>query len=326
MAIYDDILKKMQSNFMANSPQRMGQPGGFIQPTFNFGDDDPMGGDNPAGGQGGNDNPVGGGTGSTGSTGGSSYSPTTYGGTYTSNFSSIEDILSSIGQSGFNLMNPASQLGYSQYADLFGTFDTAGYQQASQALMDTEARLLGEIGQQFQSSTGELQGGLQDTLLNMMGEESVTGLVGGRQAQRRQLTRAGAESQLFDLGERARSQYSSAQESIGAQMGQLEGTLLDFINQQKNVALNILSSGGTQDQGAGTDAGYTGYGSIPKGSSMTAQQLESYSGKFSDLGNATAAFQYFVSQAHSNLTDAHLNQLANDVYNMYQNMDESGGT
>ena len=332
MAMYDDILKQMQSSFTGMSPQKMGQPGGFMKPNFNFNyktDDDPFGGGGGSGGgSGGGDgdgdgNPGGG---STPGSGSPNYGPTTYGGQYGSQFSSIEDILSSIGESGYNLTNPASQLGFSQYADLFGQFDIAGYYDAQQSLMDRESRLLGEIGQQFQAGTESMQANLQDSLLKMMGQESTTGLVGGRQAERRRLTREAGQQNLLQLGQQTQSKYAGAQESIGNQMGVLEGSLMDFINSQSQIALNILSSGGEKDKGAGTESGYTGYTNIPRGSSMTAQQLEQYSGMFGDLGNAIQAFQYFVSQAHSNLTDSHLQQLAYDIYNMYQQMDESGGT
>ena len=325
MAMYDDILKQMQSSFTGMSPQRRGQPGGFMQNNFNFGDPGTNFGDpGDVGGGDEDNNPGGDDTPNVPST--PNYGPTTYGGQYGSQFSSIEDILASVGESGFNLMNPATQLGFSQYADLFGQFDIAGFYDAQQSLMDRESRLLREIGQQYQAGTEAMQANLQDSLLKMIGEESVTGLVGGRQGERRRLTRAAGQQNLLQLGQQTQSRYAGAQESIGNQMGALEGSLLDFINAQQQIALNILSSEGEKDQGAGTDEGYTGYGSIPRGSSMTAQQLQQYSGMFGDLGNSAAAFQYFVSQAHSNLTASHLQALAQDVYDMYQQMDESGGT
>ena len=49
----------------------------------------------------------------------------------------------------------------------------------------------------------------------MMGEESISGLVGGRQAERRRLTRATGEERLEELGQQTMSSYAGAQEQIG---------------------------------------------------------------------------------------------------------------
>ena len=259
--MYDDILKQMQSSFTGVSPQRMGQPGGFMQPTFNFKDDIIKGdGVGTGGGTGdGDDGDVGGGTGTgTGTgTGRPTYGPTTYGGQYGSQFSSIQDILSGLGQSGYNLLNPAAQYGYGgDYSEYFGQFDIAGYNEAQQALRQREARLLGEIGQQFVSGTEGIQSSLQDTLLGMMGRESVAGLVGGRQLERRRMTRAGGQERLEQLGQQTRSRFAGAQEAIGQQMGQLEGTLMDFIASQANVALNLMQAGATKTGDGSQNTGW----------------------------------------------------------------------
>lgn len=329
--MYDDILKQMQSSFTGMSPQRMGQPGGFMQPTFNFNDDIiKPDGSGPTGGgpDDGDDGDVGGGSGSGGSGSGGSgnpnYGPTTYGGQYGSQFSSIQDILSGLGQSGYNLLNPASQYGYGgDYSEYFGQFDIAGYNEAQQALRQREARLLGEIGQQFVSGTEGIQSSLQDTLLGMMGRESVAGLVGGRQLERRRMTRAGGQERLEQLGQQTRSRFAGAQEAIGQQMGQLEGTLMDFIASQAGVALNLMQAGATK---TGSGSQNTGWKAQPKGTPMTAEQLNEYRGFFGDLGGGVAAFNLFVSLAHSNLNDAQLNELANAIYAQYQQEEESGGT
>lgn len=326
--MYDDILKQMKSSFTGMSPQRMGQPGGFMQPTFNFNDDIiKPDGSGPTGGgpDDGDDGDVGGGSGSGGSGSGGSgnpnYGPTTYGGQYGSQFSSIQDILSGLGQSGYNLLNPAAQYGYSgDYSEYFGQFDIAGYNEAQQALRQREARLLGEIGQQFVSGTEGIQSSLQDTLLGMMGRESVAGLVGGRQLERRRMTRAGGQERLEQLGQQTRSRFAGAQEAIGQQMGQLEGTLMDFIASQAGVALNLMQAGATK---TGSGSQNTGWKAQPKGTPMTADQLNEYRGFFGDLGGGVAAFNLFVSLAHSNLNDAQLNELANAIYAQYQQEDET---
>jgi hypothetical protein len=328
MAMYDDILKQMQSSFTGMSPQRMGQPGGFMQPTFNFKDDIIKGGGVGTGGgpDDGDDGDVGGGSGSGGSSGGGSpsYGPTTYGGQYGSQFSSIEDILEGIGQSGYSLLNPAAQYGYGgDYSEYFGQFDISGYNQAQQALRERESRLLGEIGNQFQRGTEGIQSGLQDALLGMIGRESVAGLVGGRQLERRRMTRAGGQEQLEQLGQTTRSRYAGTQEQIGQQMGLLEGTLLDFIASQAGVALNLMQAGATK---TGDGSQNTGWKAQPKGTPMTAGQLSEYQGMFGDLSNGIQAFNQFVSLAHSNLNSSQLSQLANAIYAQYQQADESGGT
>jgi len=335
MAMYDDILKQMQSSFTGMSPQSMGQSGGFMQPNFNFNFEDDIikggtgGGGTGGGGTGdGDDGDVGGGFGAgSGSGGGSpSYGPTTYGGQYGSQFSSIEDILEGIGQSGYSLLNPAAQYGYGgDYSEYFGQFDIAGYNQAQQALRERESRLLGEIGTQFQTGTEGIQSGLQDALLGMLGKESVAGLVGGRQLERRRMTREGGQEQLETLGERTRSRYAGTQEQIGQQMGLLEGTLLDFIASQAGVALNLMQAGATKT-GTGDGSQNTGWKAQPKGTPMTAAQLSEYQGMFGDLSNGIQAFNQFVSLAHSNLNSSQLSELANAIYAQYQQADESGGT
>jgi hypothetical protein len=318
MAIYDDILKNMQSSFMMNSPIRTGQTDGFMgndPDVIKPGGSGPMGGgDNTNPGGNTNTNPSSPNTNNTGGTGNR----------FGSTFRSISDILAGQGLSGYNLADPASQYGYgSDFSEYFGTFDEAGYNQAMQALQDRESRLFREIGQRFESETGSLQGNLQDSLLSMMGEESTSGLVGGRQAERRRLTRATGEERLEQLGQQTMSSYAGAQEQIGAQIGQLEGSLLDFIGSQANVALNLMQADASRE---GNNQGNTGYPNVTRGASMTADQLGQFSGIFSDLTNSAAAFNEFVKQAHTNLSTEQLTQLAYDIFNQYQDMDESGGT
>ena len=329
MAMYDDILKQMQGAFIQNNPKRFGQPGGFMQQNFNFnagkGDDIIKPGGGGVGTGGGDDGDVGGGSGSggSGSGGGSgnpSYGPTTYGGQFGSTFSGIDSVLASSGQSGFNLYNPAEQFGYgSEYSEYFGTFDIGGYNDAMSALQSQESRLLSDIGQQFQARTGSMQASLQDTLLSMIGDESTSGLVGGRQAERRRLTRQGGEQQLENLGQETQARYAGVQERIGRQIGQLEGTLLDFIANQANVALNLMQSGATKDQG--TDYNTTA-AAQPRGNSMTAAQLSEYKGRFGDLSNSQQAFAAFVQAAHTNLNATQLAELANNIYSQYQQTEE----
>ena len=71
--------------------------------------------------------------------------------------------------------------------------------------------------------------------------------------------------------------------------------------------------------------GSTTWKDIPKGNPMTADQLSGYKGMFGDLPNSEAAFNHFVSLAHSNLTSDTLHELAQAIYNQYQTESESGG-
>ena len=323
MAMYDDILKQMQGSFMQNNPRMFGNQGGFTSSNFGFNDPDvikPGGGTiggGPSGGE--NDNPGNENDGNTPSSN-PSYSPTSYGGQYQSQFSGVEDVLSATGQSGFNLFDPAQQFGFgSEYSEYFGSFDVGGYNESMEALQDQQSRLLSDAGQQFQSRTGNMQASLQDTLLGMIGEESTAGLVGGRQAERRRLTREGGQQRLEDLGQQTQAQYAGIQERIGQQIGILEGSLMDFISGQSTIALNLMQAGATKDE---SEEYNTGYAAQPRGSSMTEAQLSEYKGRFGDLTNSTAAFAAFVQAAHSNLNASQLAELANSIYATYQQNEE----
>ncbi len=325
MSMYDDLLKQMQGSFVQNNPKMFGNQGGFTSSNFGFNDPDVIkpGGGGTVGGTGGGDNTNPGGTGGGGNTGGGSspsYGATTYGGGFQSQFSGVEDVLSASGQSGFNLFNPAEQFGYgSEYSEYFGTFDVGGYEQSMAALQDQQSRLLSDVGQRFRSRTQGMQADLQDTLLGMTGKESTSGLVGGRQAERRRLTREGQGQNLENLGQETQQRYAGVQERIGQQIGILEGSLMDFISNQSNIALNLLQSGANKQQSEDYN---TGYAAQPRGASMTASQLSGYQGRFGDLTNSSAAFAAFVQNAHSNLDENQLAELANAIYNQYQSSEE----
>lgn len=328
MAMYDDILKQMQGSFMQNNPKMSGQTSGFNNNSFGFNyDPNVIKGDGGILGQGGgggpiDDNPNPAGTGGNPSPNNNNQTPgsTTYGGQFGSTFSGVDDVLSSSGQSGFNLFDPASQFGYgSEYSEYFDSFDVGGYNEAMEALELSEQRKMSDIGQQFQSRTQGMQADLQDTLLGMIGKESTSGLVGGRAGQRRRLTRESGQQGLEQLGQQTQARYAGVQEQIGGQIGALEGSLLDFISNQSNKALNLLQSGATKSE-AGSEYNQT-YANQPKGSPMTAAQLSEYN-IFGDLTNSTQAFQAFVQNAHSNLNASQLNELAQAIYAQYQGSEE----
>jgi len=327
MGMYDDILKQMQGSFMQNNPKMFGKPGGFNDNNnFGFNNPDVIKAGGGTFGQGGvkgpiDDNPNPGGMGGDPSSN-NNQTPgsTNYGGQFGSTFSGLDEVLSGVGQSGYNLFDPASQYGYgSEYSEYFDSFDVGGYNESLEALKLSEQRKMSDIGQQFQSRTQGMQADLQDTLLGMIGKESTSGLVGGRAGQRRKLTRESGQQGLEQLGQQTQARYSGVQEQIGGQIGILEGSLLDFINTQGNKALNLMSSGATKSD-AESEANQ-GYKNQPKGSPMTAAQLSEYN-IFGDLTNSSQAFQAFVQNAHSNLNAAQLNELAQAIYDQYQGSEE----
>ena len=335
--MYDQILKQMQGSFVQNNPKLFGKPGGFTNQSFNFnagkGDDiiKPGGGGGPVGG---GDGDVGGGNGDgdgDNNNGGSNIIPgqTVYGGQFQTQFgegsgNTLSDLLGGYGYGTGFLSDPGARFGFgkdTEYGKYFGTFDSEGYQEALASLGALQEQKFKDIGRQYEYGRGQLQGSLQDTLLEMMGEESVSGLVGGRAGARRGMTRELGESKFSDLGRQTEAKYGAAQEQTAKQLGMLEGTLADFIAKQQNIALNIEMSDPTM-----TSGGSTTWKDIPTGNPMTADQLSEYKGMFGDLPNSEAAFNNFVSLAHSNLTSDYLHELAQAIYNQYQTESESGGT
>jgi len=334
MGMYDDILKQMQGSFMQNNPKMFGKPGGFNDNSFGFNNDPDV--IKTGGGFGGTTGGTDGNTsgGSTGGTTGGGYGSggnnqptgsTTYGGQYQSNFegSSIDSLLGGIGQSGYNLSDPTSQFGYGdEYSKYFGSFDETGYSNALLSLEARQASQFSNIGQQYEYGKQGLQGGLGDALMQMRGEESTSGLVGGAASSRRQGTRAAGQEQFQDLGRQTQQRYSGVEDQIAKEQGALEGTLMDFIGSQANIALNLELADAPKDT---SGDGPTSWFDVERGNSFSSSssQMMGYQQQFADLGPLSAsAYQDFVGKAHSNLSEAQLNELFNDVYNNYQNQSE----
>jgi len=331
--MYDQILKQMQGSFMQNNPKSFGKPGGFTNQSFNFNDPDvikPGGGGSTGGGNQGDGMGGGGNTGS--GSGGSNImaGQTVYGGQYQTQFgegsgNTLTDLLSGYGYGSGFLTDPGAKFGFGKdtdYGKYFGTFDSGAYDDALTSLGALQEQKFKDIGQQYEYGRGQLQGSLQDTLLEMMGEESVSGLVGGRAGARRGMTRELGQSKFSDLGRQTEAKYGAAQEQTAKQLGMLEGTLADFIAKQQNIALNIEMSDPTMTQTGGTPT----WNDMPKGNPMTAEQLSEYRGMFNDLPNSEAAWNNFVSLAHSNLTSDFLYQLAQSIYDQYQGQAETEAT
>ena len=90
-------------------------------------------------------------------------------------------------------------------------------------------------------------------------QEGKSGFVGGAaQRQRRTASRVGRQQQTGLIQQREQG-MQSVEESIGMKLGQLEGTLLDFLGSQAQMALNIKSfdpdgsSNSSEEYGTGPD-------------------------------------------------------------------------
>ena len=332
MASYDDILKQMQGSFMKTNPKLFGKPGGFSSSNFNFNDPDVIkpGGGGFGGGTGGDGN-VGGTGGDTGGgygdAGNNLLGQTTYGGQFRTDLGSLGETLGGFGYGEGFLGDPGAKFGFgkdTEYGKYFGTFDVQGYEQSLTALGELQEQKFADIGKQYEFGRGQLQGSLQDTLLQMMGEESTTGLVGGRAGTRRTMTRDIGEQKFTDLGRQTQSKYGAAQEQTAKQLGMLEGTLADFISKQQNIALNIEMSDPAEGP---ADSEYQPWSTVSVGSSMSDSQLRGmgyFDNYFADLTNSQQAWASFMSKAHSNLNSSQLADLANAMRDQWLDADEAG--
>ena len=205
---------------------------------------------------------------------------------YTTNFQSLTDLLGSLGYDMSALTSPGSLYGFGQGTDYgteydmyFQPFDVAGFQEAQASLGELEQNLLTNVSQQFSQQSQDLRqryGGSMDEIRNQAGQ---TGLVGGAaQRQRRTAARVGMSEQQGLIQQRE-SGMQSVQESIGAKLGQLEGTLLDFLGNQAQMALNIRSFD-------------------PTGSANNQQQQPLPSGQ---SGMGTVNFNDFLERLRSNI-------------------------
>ena len=317
MSMYDDILKQMQGSFATGNPTFGNQ-----SQSFNFNDPDvikPGGGSPGSGTDGTTPTPT-----PTTTTNQGALGSTGYGGNFSSQFSDINTLLGDIGQGGFNFMDPGSQYGFgagSGYEDYFQQFDAAGYSSAMDSLQALEQRKMGSIGQQYEFKKTDMQGELGKALSKMLGKESTTGLISGRGQERRRMTREIGDEQFSNLGRQTQDAYGQVQKEIGQGIGALEGTLMDYLSRQANVALN-LENADAKKMEAGSEASNS-YQNQPRGNALSESQLAQYN-IFGDLTNSQQAWAAFTAAAHSNLNDAQLNALMNDIYSQYQNEEESG--
>ena len=167
---------------------------------------------------------------------------------YSTNFQSLTDLLGSLGYDMSALTSPGSLYGFGQGTDYgteydmyFQPFDVAGFEEAQASLGELEQNLLTNVSQQFSQQTQDLRqryGGTMEEIRNQSGQ---TGLVGGASQRQRRTASRIARSEQQGLIQQRESGMQSVQENIGAKLGQLEGTLLDFLGNQAQMALNIRS-------------------------------------------------------------------------------------
>ena len=324
--MYNDILKKLQGGFL--NPNTFGKPGGFANQSFNFNDPDvikPGGGPGFPGESGDPDVPTGTSpTSPTSNTG--QYSSTQYGGQFGTQFQDMGTLLGNLGQAGFNFYDPGSKYGFgsgSGYEDYFAKFDTVGYGRAMEALKELESSSMKQIGSLFEGQKDKLGSQLETSLLELTGETSTRGLLSGRAQSRRQDIYGAGGRAMERLGVETEGRYQDVQQMVGQQLGQLEGTLVDYLSGVSQTALQLEQSDATKMEAGGAAA--TSIYNIPRGNAYSADSpaLQGFRGMFDDLGTqATAAWNAFVQASHDNLNPQHLSELAYSIYNQYQTAEE----
>jgi len=170
---------------------------------------------------------------------------------YRTQFQTIQDILTSQGYDMSVLTDPGSLYGYgasTPYGKFFRPFDVSGYQQAQQALMQQESTLLADVGQQFSQATTALQTQFGSTMGKLSGEAGVSGLVSGAQQRVREQAYETGMEQFSEQARQRLARYSAVEEQIGTRLGQLQGTLFDYLGGIAQTGLQITSlytTGGT---------------------------------------------------------------------------------
>ena len=162
-------------------------------------------------------------------------------------FQSISDLLAGLGFEMSALTQPGTLYGFGQgqrfegFDEFFSPFDIQGFESAQNSLRELETNLLSNVSQQFSQQSQDLRQRFSGTMDDIRNQSGRTGLVSGAQdRQRRMAQRVGMQEQSGLVASRE-SGMQSVQENIGRQLGQLEGTLLDFLGNQAQTALQIRS-------------------------------------------------------------------------------------
>ena len=172
---------------------------------------------------------------------------------------SISDILSSQGFNMSALTSPGSLYGFgagqrfgSEYDEFFRPFDLEGFQEARIELQNLETDLLQNVSADYRAATQGLQSRTAATQQAIMGQAGRSGLTGGASERAMRLAREQGASQLADESRRRESRAMGVQETIGSRLGELEGTLFDFLGGAAQTALQIRGFDptlGNQNQG-----------------------------------------------------------------------------
>ena len=347
---YDDILKKMSTGLF-NPNSNFGKdldPNGFSNSFFGTPQDPQLGpggyfggqfGQTGAGGSGGGkdddtfDDPKGTGPGSgpTGSQGDDNENdPNVYTsvGAYGTNFMNLSELLSQMGADQGSLIDPGAQWGFgagSGYEEHFQPFDSGTYNRALLELGQMEEDLFRSARSGYDISRQGYGQDLESTLDKLLEKSSVSGLTGGAFNRRTAEARGAAQTQLDKLGQNTQNRFLDIREMMGQRAGELESSVATFLSDAANRALNIRLADPTAVQTTGEDA--QTWQNQPKGNPYDAADpaVSGFRSMFDDLSTPDAAYNLFVSLAHTNLNADQLRQLANSIYDQFQGSDESGG-
>ena len=121
------------------------------------------------------------------------------------------------------------------------------FEDAQSSLRELESNLLANVNQQFSQQAQGLRQRYSGTMQDIRNQAGQTGLVSGAAGrQRRMASNVGMQEQQSLISVRAQG-LRGVQENIGRHLGQLEGTLLDFLGSQAQTAIQIRSLDPTEN-------------------------------------------------------------------------------
>jgi len=227
---------------------------------------------------------------------------------YTTEFTSIQDLLASQGYDMSVLQDPGSLYGFGQatpYGKFFRPFDVSGYQKAQASLRQLEENLLTNVSQQFSQATTGLQSQLGTATEKIFGEAGKSGFSASGAMERRRETAYEIGMERFEESARkTRASLTGIQEQIGTKLGQLEGSLFDYLGGVSQTALQIES----MDPTGGTTGG-----------KMTTQQ---------DIDNFTRNMSQEQREAFSTMANSLIGQpyqILIDTYKDFMSGQQGGG-
>ena len=172
---------------------------------------------------------------------------------FNTEFQSLGQLLTGLGYEMSSLTSPGTLFGFGQgqrfegYDEFFSPFDVQGFEPAQASLRELESNLLANVNQQFSQQAQGLRQRYSVTMQDIRNQAGQTGLVSGAAGrQRRMASNVGMQEQQSLISGREQG-LRGVQENIGRQLGQLEGTLLDFLGSQAQTALQIRSLDPTEN-------------------------------------------------------------------------------